>query len=414
MSGTPAGIDLFDPATQEDWYPTYQLLRDEAPVYRIPETDIYVLSRYSDLAFVNRRTDLFANGPGATAAYINDPEALRIYREEGMARRSVLGTEPPVHRRYRNLVDPFFSEGAAERRRPLIEGIVNDLIDSWIADAQVEFVGQFALPLPVTVITALLGFDLADVPLLKAWSEAWVIPFAGPMSPEQQRFVARQGVEFQHHILATLAAKRDQPDDSVISHLAHTVFDDEGTLRPLSETEIVNIVDHLYIGGNETTTFALASGLWLLQRHPDVEARLRAEPGLIPAFVEETLRLESPTQGLPRHAKLDVEIGGVTIPAGATVHLRFAAANRDERYFAEPDKLDLDRANANRHVAFGQGEHHCPGAGLSRVEQRIAWASLLTRLSAWAPAPDAPPVDHHPGFVLRAIKELPITFTAAG
>ena len=407
-------VDLYDPATQENWYPAYDRIREDAPVYRVPGTNMYILSRYEDVAFVSRRTDIFLNGPASSDALVQDEEALQIFRTQGRPRRSVLGVDPPMHRRYRDLVDPFFNPKGAEVQRARITRIVHDLVDSWIDRGEIEFVAAFAEPLPVRIITEMLGFDAADIPRLKRWSEAWVMPFAGRLTPEQQRYVAAQGVEFQHHILATIAAKRQHPDDSVISSLAHATLEATDGARPLSDDEVLNCTDHLYIGGNETTTFALTSGLWLLLQRPDVEARLRHDTSRIPTFVEEVLRLESPTQGLYRHNTEDVELHGVTIPAGSTVHMRFAAANRDHRVFPDPEHLDLDRKNAARHVAFGQGEHHCPGAGLSRLEQVTAFQVLLDRVAEWHLTPGRNDFRHKPGFVLRALEELHVTFVPAG
>jgi len=400
------GVDLMNPATQEDWYPAYDLLREAAPVFRMPGTDTYVLTRYEDVAWVSRRTDLFANGPSRSASLMWDAEAIRIYREEGHVRRAPLGSDPPVHRRYRALVDPFFTPAGAERRRGLVTQVVHDLIDGWIDRGEIELVRDFAMPLPVTVITTMLGLPLDDVPQLKEWSEAWVMPFAGGLTPEEQRYVARKGVEFQAYLREAIAGKRRSPDGSVLSHLAHATFDDPAGSRPLTDAEIVDITDHLYIGGNETTTFALTSGVWLLLTNPAVEARVRADRSLVPQLVEEVLRLESPTQGLYRHALVDTEIAGVPIPKGSTVHLRFGAANRDPRQFPDPAVLDLDRPNAARHVAFGQGEHHCPGAGLSRLEQVIAIEALLDRLDEWWLVEGRNDFRHKPGLVLRALEEL--------
>ena len=138
----------------------------------------------------------------------------------------------------------------------------------------------------------------------------------------------------------------------------------------LTDGEIVNMVDHLYIGGNETTTFALTSGLWLLIQHPELQDRLRAEPHRIRAFVDEVLRLESPTQGMDRHAAVDTEIAGVPIPAGSHIHIRYAAANRDAEQFPHPTELDIERANGHRHLAFSLGETHCPGTGLRGWSRR--------------------------------------------
>jgi cytochrome P450 len=407
-------IDLYDPATQQDWYPTYAILRDEAPVFRMPGTNTFVLTRYDDVAYVSRRTDIFANGPAPDAALMHDAEAIRIYKERGRFRRAPLSVDPPMHRRYRDMVDPFFSPRGAEQQRELITRVVNELIDTFIDENEIEFVSRFAEPLPVSIITTMLGFPLTDVHQLKIWSAAWVMPFAGRLTPEEQRYVAEQGVEFQQYILGIIADKRRKPDDSVISHLAHATFADPDGPRPLTDNEILFSTDHLYIGGNETTTFALSSGLWLLLSKPEVEARLRADRSKLATFIDEVLRLESPTQGLYRHTLEDVEMHGVAIAKGSTIHLRFAAANRDHRIFTDPETLDLDRKNSARHVAFGQGEHHCPGAGLSRLEQVVAFDVLLDRISDWKLVPGRNDFRHKPGFVLRALDELHISLTPSG
>ena len=145
-------------------------------------------------------------------------------------------------------------------------------------------------------------------------------------------------------------------------------------------------------------------------REPAIYARLCADKNKIRTFVEEGMRLESPTQGLYRTVTRDTEIRGVALPKGATVHLRFAAANRDEAVFKDPDALDLDRPNAIRHMAFSQAEHHCPGAGLSRLEQNIAFARLIERLPNLRLAPGKNSFEHIPGFVLRALGSLNLSF----
>ena len=410
-------IDLFDPATQEDWYPAYRILREEQPIYRIPGTDLHVLTRYADIIQVVRDPKLFSvlgevHGGDLLIKY---PEARDYYREHGLGREtgvgrwSPLSADPPDHRKYRSLVEKFFQARPLAARRELIEQLVDQLIDGFEKDGEVEIVSAFAEPLPVTIITTLLGLPLEDMPQLKKWSAAWAAPFARGLTLEQEMDVARQGVDFQNYIRDVAEARRAEPRDDIISHLVQARFDGE---RPLTDHEIASIVDHLYIGGNETTTFAITSGLWLMLREPDIYRDLLADPSRIPTFAEEALRLESPTQGLYRTATADAEISGVPIPKGSTVHLRFAAANRDEAVFDDPDRLKLNRANASRHLAFSQGEHHCPGAGLSRLEQVIAYERLLTRLPNLRLTPGRNDFKHMPGFVLRALNHLHLSFDA--
>lgn len=402
-------VDFFDAATQEDWYPTYDLLRDESPVWKMPGSNTYVLTRYDDVNTVLRRTDTFRRGADeSTPGRGISQRTADIYASKGWSRVAPLAVDPPVHRRYREIADPFFNVGGAERQRELITRIVDELLDTMVGTGGCEFVATYAIPLPVRVITTMMGFDLADIPDLKRWSEAWVLPFRGQLTEEEEIYAGEQGVQFQHHIHATIEAKRAHPDDSVISFFANEArFAGE---RPLTDAEIIGMADHLYIGGNETTTFALTSGLWLMLSRPDVHAALLADPDKIRNFVEEVLRLESPTMGMVRHAVVDTEIGGVAIPAGSSLHLRYAAANRDERMFECPTALDLDRSNSSRHLAFSTGETNCPGAGLSRLEQRITFERMLERLPALRLSPGRNDFAHHPNVTLRAMKELWIDF----
>ena len=404
---TTDDIDLFDPATQEHWFPVYRRLREDVPVYRIPGTNTYVVSRYRDVMHVLRHQDVFPSGTGVTT---RDSPAQRVYLARGWDRMAPLGTNPPEHRRYRALVDSYFDLTGAERYRAEIHQVIDELLDTMTGSQPVgtpgacDYMAQFALPLPVRMITSILGFPASDIARLKAWSAAWVLPFAGGLSDEQHVWVAEQVVEFQAYIQEHIEHKRAHPGDDVLSALTTARFDDE---RPLTDPEIISIVDHLYIGGNETTTFALTSALWILLREPGLYERVRNDRSLVEPFVEEALRLESPTQGLYRRVARNTELAGVTLAEGATVHIRYASANRDPEMFPDPDHVVLERPNARRHMAFSLGEHHCPGEGLSRLEQRMALDSVLDRLPDLRLA-ESNDFAHAPGFVLRALDRLDI------
>jgi cytochrome P450 len=399
-------VDLFDPAVQQDWYPTYDLLREQAPVYRIPGSDMYVLTRYADVQYALRHPELFPNGRGANTLLATDT-AKNYWAEHGWRKQTPLGSNPPEHRLYRELIDHFFDARAAQTARPMAEDIAGRLLDDWAGQQHVEFVAGFALPLPVEIITRIIGFPVGDIPQLRVWSAAWVMPFHMRLTPDEEMYVAEQGVAFQRYINAMANERRVHPTDDVLSHLATATIDlpGGGGPRPLEDWEIINLVDHLFIGGNETTTFALTSGLMLILQDAALESRLRADPSLIPEFVEENLRLESPTQGLFRLVAADVTLSGTTIPAGATVHLRYAAANRDGSVFTCPADVDLERTNKRRHVAFAVGEHHCPGAELSRMEQIVAFTELLRRFPVLRLSGTN---DFHrqSSFVLRALEAL--------
>ena len=402
-------IDLFDPQTQENWYPAYARLQAEWPVYAIPGTNVYVLTRYEDIAAVVRDSALFSNQAELHGGepLLRFPEARRIYEERGWPRSFPLATDPPLHRKYRSLVNRFFIGERLQCVRPMIERITHSLIDSFAGTGEIEFIRTFAEPLPATVISTLLGFPSEDAAQLGTWAAAWAAPFARNLSLEQEIWVAEQGIAFQHYIKGHIEDRRKSPKDDIISHLVQAQFDND---RPLTDGEIISMVDHLHIGGNETTAYALASGMWQMLRDPDIYAQLLTDRSKIQNFVEENLRTESPTQGLYRTATRATQIRGVSIPKGATVHLRFAAANRDAAVFPEPERLDLDRANAIKHMAFSQSEHHCPGFSLSKTEQRIAFEVLLNRLPNLRFTPGKNDFRHLPGFVLRALAKLHLSF----
>jgi cytochrome P450 len=261
-----------------------------------------------------------------------------------------------------------------------------------------------------------LGFPKMDLPLLKVWSTAWVLPFSRGLSLEQEMDAVEKHIELQHYIFDTMKQKRKTPGNDIITRLLNIKVEEAATgkSRPLTDTEIIGITDHLLIGGNETTTFALSNGLWLLFRNPETYQQLQKDQSKVKNFVEEVLRIESPTQGLYRFVKEDCEIGGVKIPAGATLSIRYGAGNHDPRRFPEPLVPDLNRKNAGRHLAFGLGEKVCPGATLSRMEQKWAWEILFSRISNIRPAPGKNNYKHRAGMWVRALEEIYMSFDTTG
>lgn len=413
----PSEIDFMDPVVQEDWFSAYDLIREASPAYYMEQIGMYVLTRYDDIEYVLRRPVEFTAGPDVedTEPLIKFEEARRLYDEKGWRRYTPLGENLPKHAHYRALVDPALTASAVKEKEPFIRQTINRLIDSWIDEKEIAFIDRFAEPLPMMVIAELLGFPPMDLPQLKVWSGAWVLPFSRGLSLADEIDAVEKHIELQHYIFDTMQQKRQKPQDDIISRLLTIEVEDADTnkKRPLTDTEIIGITDHLLIGGNETTTFALSNGLWLLFRNPDTLQSLIQNPGGIKNFVEESLRIESPTQGLYRFVRNDCEIGGVKIPAGATLSIRYGAGNHDPRRFPNPVQPDLERKNAGRHLAFGLGEHVCPGATLSRFEQRWAWEILLSRLTNMKPAQGKNDYKHRPGIWVRALEEIYLSFDPA-
>lgn len=421
MQGCPyqraAEIDFMDPVVQEHWFEAYDVLRAEAPIYFMPQIGMYVLTRYDDIEYVLRRPTLFTAGPDVTTVnpLITFPEARALYEQKGWPRYTPLGENPPKHGCYRALVDPALSPRAIKAREGFIRGTINELIDAWIDDGEIDFVKQFAEPLPMIVIAELLGFPRMDLPQLKEWSYAWVLPFSRGLTLEQELWSVEKHIELQHYIYETVQEKRRKPADDIITRLTQIELEDVdlGRKRPLTDTEIIGITDHLLIGGNETTTFALSNGLWLLFRHPSVYRELQRDRSRIKGFVEEVLRIESPTQGLYRYVTEDTEINGTPVPKGAVLSVRYGAGNHDPERFPDPDTPNLTRKNAGRHLAFGLGEHVCPGATLSRMEQNWAWEILFDRVSNLRPVPEKDDYTHIPGMWVRALKSIHMRFDSA-
>lgn len=403
-------VDLFDPEVQENWYPSYALLQEQAPICFLPEHNMYVVTRYEDIHYIVRHPEIFTNQEGALGRdpLLSDPEARAIYKEHGFDRMFPLSSDPPLHKKYRKLIEHAFSRAGVRKYEPYITEVVTALIDQWTEKREIEFIAEFCDPLPRLVIATILGFPVEDLPQLVIWSAAWVRVWEGELTKDEQLDVAQKGVDFQNYIIGKVREKRQNPQDDLISELAQASFDGE---RPLEDDEIVSIIDHLFIGGNETTTFALASAMWLLLQNPQQLAKVRADRALLKNMVEEVLRLESPTQGMPKITVQEVELSGVMLPKGSVVHLRYAAANRDPEQFECPHAMDVTRDNAGSHMAFSQSTHSCPGATLSRVELFIAFDHLLQRMDEIEFTPHKNDFSHLPGFVLRALKNLYITVT---
>ena len=414
---TAAEIDFMDPLVQENWFDAYDIIREESPAYFMPQIGMYVLTRYDDIEYVLRRPTEFTAGPdtGAVEPLLKFPEAVALYEEKGWQRYTPLGENLPKHAHYRALVDPALTASAIRSREDFVRATINELIDDWIDDGEVDFMERFAVPLPMIVIAELLGFPRMDLPQLKEWSYAWVLPFSRGLTLEQEKWAVEKHIELQHYIYETMQRKRKDPQDDIITRLTQIEVEDAelGKLRPLTDTEIIGITDHLLIGGNETTAFAISNGLWLLFRNPDVYQELQADRSKIKGFVEETLRIESPTQGLYRFVTHDTEIGGVPVPKGATLSIRYGAGNHDPRRFPDPVKPELERKNAGRHLAFGIGEHVCPGATLSRLEQVWAWEILLDRVKNMRPAEGKNDYTHIGGMWVRALKSIRMQFDKA-
>jgi cytochrome P450 len=413
MAKCPADFDFFSPEVIESPFEFYQAIRREAPVYHLPGSNIYMLSRWQDIRQVTRDTATFSNdfhdllqGPEPSEA------AAKIYEDAFEHVPTLLTLDPPEHKVFRSLVNKVFSAARVEKMHDYVEQIVDELIDGFIDAGECEFVHDFATPLPVYVIADQLGVPREDLRRVKAWSDAFASRLGGMCTPEEEIENARLIVEYQHYMAKIIADRRAEPRDDMISDLSNSTIKHADGERLMSVEELLSMIEQFLVAGNETTTSATAGGMLSLIQLSDQMQKLLDEPGMIDNAVEEILRLESPSAGLWRVVTKDTELQGVAIPKGSLLQLRYAAANRDERVFDNSEQLDVCRKNAGDHIAFGYGTHFCPGAFLGRKEMQVAFARLLHRLTNIQLAEGKNDLTHWPNTVLRGLKELHITFEA--
>jgi cytochrome P450 len=410
----PNEISLFDPDFQECPYPAYEVLRDEAPVWRDPQTGMFVVTRFEDVRTVLLDTENFASGLGATSAPRNErgERMQQLYRDHGwLPAPTLAGRDDPEHRQMRAMFNEAFRPGRIKNLDPFVEETAHALVDAFIDEGRCEWVSAMAVPLPLTVIGKQMGANEADLMRIKAWTDAWIQRLGGMQSEDEERWSVEMEIEAQHYFQPIFERLRREPDDTLISELVNRVIPEWG--RPLTDNELHSeMMADTFVGGSETTTNALSAGIMLLVQNPDVWRKLKSDTDQhLRAFLEEVLRLESPVQGLFRTTAHEVELAGVTIPKGSLVNVRYAAANRDEREFECPAELDLDRDKPGRHLTFGSGTHHCLGAPLARRELWWGFKAFFDRVDDIWFIEGANDFRHAPNLSLRILKELHIGFS---
>ncbi len=411
-----AGVDserLLDPAVQRDPFPHYRQLREHQPVFRMPETGFWVLTRYDDLRTILRDTETFSN-----TLDLEDLSGERARRlgalfnerlaEKGWAHVPTLHqSDPPEHTRYRRLLSKVFSPGRVRQMVPGVERTCDRLIDAFIDHGRCEFVSEFAFPLPGIVISEQLGLAADQIGTFRRWADAMLAPAQGLLTDEDATIrYADIEAEAQHYLADVFEDRRARPASDLISALVAASAEEE---HPLSMHELQNLLQQLITGGYITTADGITSAMWLLAENPEQMRRVRADRSLIKAFAEESLRMLAPVQGLFRKTTRDVEIRGVAIPAGSILHVRYGAANRDEEAFENPDGFDVTRAHVMRHMSFGQGPHACVGAPLARQEMVTAFERLLDRLDDIRLDPGREP-ERNEGLLFYSFKALPLRF----
>jgi cytochrome P450 len=414
----PAALDdaaLADVEVLECPYPTYDLLREQAPVWQDPDTGLYVITRYADLRQILADTERFSNWRSS-----NDHEnltgsartAYELFKAKGwVPAASLAGRDDPDHTQMRSVFDAAFRPRRINELDPQVEALANRLMDDFLADGRCDYVKQFAVPLPLIIICKQMGARDEDVWQIKDWTDAWIKGVGFGLTEAEVIWATEMEIQAQHYFQPIFESLRRQPDDTLLSDLVNTVIPEWG--RPLNDNELhCAMMQDTFVGGSETTTNALSAGIMLLAQNRSVWDKLKSDPDrYLRTFCEEVLRLEGPVQGLTRMAKVDMELHGVKIPKGSILMVRFAAGNRDSEHFSCPNEVDLERRNAASHLSFSSGTHYCLGAPLARRELHWGFKVFLDRIDEFKLVEGRNDLRHHPNYSLRALKELHIEFT---
>jgi cytochrome P450 len=355
------------------------LVRPGEPPLHVPELDLWLVAGYQACSEVLDRPELFSSRESLSYGHAFRSQEIRelLRRGPGYPRVSTLVfADPPNHTRYRRLLESAFAPVTrTSRMAPLIQRIVDELIDRFARHGRCEFITEFAGPLPIAVIGEVLGVPRSQFERLRAWSDAFIDVQMSSLSEARLLECAEAILDFEHYMQSALLGRRQEPRDDLLSAVV-AARDTAG--NALSDQELISLLQQLLVGGNETTRNFLGNAVWHLAGDDELRDMLAADPRGIPRAVEDLLRLEPPLQGVFRIARQQTEVGGVSIPAGAKLMVMVGAANRDPQRFAPG--FDFEHASAASHLAFGRGIHGCIGAPLARVEIRIALTTLLSRL----------------------------------
>ncbi len=409
-----------------DPYPYFDALRSECPVRREPHHDVVMVTGYDEVVAIFNDTETFSSCTSVTGPFPGFPVPLEgedvgrlidKHRDELPMSDQLPTLDPPVHTDQRALLMRLITPKRLRENEAFMWQLADRQLETFLADGRCEFISQFASPLAMLVIADLLGVPEEDhdefaQTLLHGSGHTGAVGStgSGELALNPLEYLYQRFTEY-------VEDRRRQPREDVLTGLATATYRDGSTPEVI---DVVRIAANLFAAGQETTVRLLSSAVLLLAERPDLQDMLREDRERIPNFIEETLRMESPVKGDFRLSKVPTTIGGVDIPAGTTVMLVTAGANRDPRHFDDPQTFQVDRANARTNLAFGRGIHTCPGSPLARAEARISLERLLDRTAdihideAMHGPPGARRYHYMPTFILRGLTKLHVEFTPVG
>ncbi len=396
------GYDPLDPATVLDPYPVFGRLRDEGPVFFLPELDHYIVTRFDDVEqmLLDRDTWSAANASSPLIKVCDEAQAVLA---EGFGRVPTLSNaDPPRHGPMRKSVLTVMTPRRLNALEPTLRAYAEDLVRGFADESVIDLVDRLAFPFPGYAAFSLLGFPDEDTEMLKEWSAKRIMFTYGRLDDVEQVEVAHEISAFWRYVEAHVAARAVTPAEDLTSDLVQL---SRAKPEQLNEFDIVNMVYSMALAGHETTCNTIGNGMRALLSNRSQWRQLIDEPATIPNAVEEILRFDGPVLNHRRVARVDTNIGGFRIPAGSKVMMCFASAAHDPARFDDPDSFDVDRADAELHMAFGKGSHLCLGAPLGRLEVRIVLELLTTLTPTMTLIPDQD-FDYSPNALFRGLRRL--------
>ncbi|MCT2593280.1 cytochrome P450 [Streptomyces sp. N2-109] len=407
----PSGTDqaeLLDPQAESFLacpYAAYADARKSAPVVHQSALDEWIVVGRDEIESVQREHGVFTSRYNLDGSYPFSPEARAILDDSLFFRVALYNVEPPAHTRFRTLISEYFSPRNLRALEPAVRRTADRLAGGILGSGRADLLQEFAYPLPMTVICDIIGIPEEDRAQVKEWNNQWLALQVVPLPVEQQVHCAKSVVEYENYVLRLLRERRDEPADDLLTVLGDAAAEED----PVCAAEDVVVALRVMIAaGHETTTNLIGNTVWHLLEDRGLWESLVRDPALIPAAVEEGLRFDSSVQGAPRVATEAVRVGGAQIPAGGQVRVMFAAAGRDPEWVEDPDTFRLDRQGPPRHLGFGHGIHFCVGAGLARLETRIALETLTGRFPSLRLEEGFTPQHLPGGFVFRGMSALPV------
>jgi len=388
-------------------YPFYSSLRVQAPVYKYPGRNEYLVSRHADIAYVSKHPELFSNAALADEERYGKILGKGASEETPDTPSNMFFTDPPEHKRKRHLAFPMFSVERLDSYGPTIGAIANELVDGFVDRGECDFRTEFADLLPLYFICDVLGLRREDIDIFRPFGESEGLA-TRYLDEDAAQLEEAQAARAMEYVEREVRARLTAPTDDYLSEFIQAQVDRDG------EPNIPYLVQEtsisLLTAGNVTTTHLLASTMLLLLQHPSELDRVVADRTLLRPLIEESLRIECPVQWGSRRCLEDTELGGVTIPAGSLVLIMLASGSRDEELFEDPERFWIERPNAAKHLAFGNGPHTCIGAPLARVMGRVSFDVVLSRLTNMRLLESTPPSIESIAF--RGPKSVKLSFEA--